>query len=283
MKQLLQQIVDTTGVDLEITAGGEASNTVHKIRFKEFSAPFGIELTVTKLPMSWDFTTIFDTFPGQIKNVISTNFAEKVRQVLQIIETLDPASQQVNLSFDGHRVDERNEFDPRTEIDFNGNFQFDPFPSDILSKNSFEILNDLVSTWVMVWLTFLENESNDTETSDFAGEIEGAIKRGEFSWRERSRKNRAACLAIHGFTCGVCGQNMADMYGEVAKTLIHVHHIIPVGSLQNPTVFDPRSDLIPLCPNCHYAAHLKSPPFKPEELQHLINNQKAGEPLTDEG
>jgi hypothetical protein len=280
LKQLLQQIVDTTGVDLEITTGGEASNSVHRIRFREFPAPFGIELSVTRLPMSWDFTTLFDTFPGQLKNVISIDFAEKVQQVLQVLDTLDPIGYRMNLAFDGHKVTECIEFNPKTEIDFNGNFQFDPFPTDELSHNYLGALKDLISNWVLVWLILLENESKDSQSSDFTGEIEGAIKRGEFSWRERSRKNRAACLAEQGFSCGICGQNMADVYGEVAKTLIHVHHIIPVGSLLNPMAFDPRNDLIPLCPNCHYAAHVKSPPFTPDELRQLINNQKAGAPVT---
>lgn len=283
MKQLLQQIVDLTGVDLELTTGGEASNSVHKIRFREFQSPFGIELSVTKLPMSWDFTTNFDTFPGQLKTLISTNFAQKVNQVNQVLNSVNAEFNQIDLTFDGILIEDCNEFDPRAEINFSGNFQFDPFPQDGLSQNSLEVLNHLISTWVLVWLVLLESESDTQDLPDFPGEIEGAVKRGEFSRRERSRKNRAACLAIHGFTCGVCSQNMSDVYGEVAKTLIHVHHIVPVGSLENPQVFDPRIDLIPLCPNCHYAAHIKSPPFTPNELREFINNQKPGEPLSDAG
>lgn len=283
MKQLLQQIVDLTGVDLELTTGGEATNSLHKIRFREFQSPFGIELSVTKLPMSWDFITNFDTFPGQLKTLISKNFAQKIEQVIQVLDSVNEENNQIDLTIDGTTIKDCHEFDSRSEINFSGNFQFDPFPQDDLSQSSLDVLNVLISTWVLVWLVLLESESDTQELPDSHGEIEGAIKRGEFSWRERSRKNRAACLAIHGFTCGVCGQNMADKYGQVAKTLIHVHHIVPVGSLENPQVFDPRMDLIPLCPNCHYAAHIKSPPFTPAELREFINNQKSGEPQSDAG
>lgn len=278
MKNLLQQIVDMTGVDLLVTTGGEISNSVHAIRFKEFPEPFGMELYITKLPMSWDFVTKFDTFPGRLIKLISTDFPQKCKEIKQKLETLDVNSEKISLSIDGHELQEVAGIDARAEIDFSGNFHFNPFPGNDLSQNSLDVLKSLISTWVLIWLIFLENESQDGPSTEISGEIEGAIKRGEFTWRERSRKNRAACLAAHGYTCGVCGQSMTDVYGEVANTLIHVHHIIPVGSLQSPMVFDPIKDLIPLCPNCHYAAHLKYPPFSPEELRHFINNKLSGEP-----
>ena len=267
-----------TGVDLMVTTGGEVSNNIHIIRFSEFPEPFGMELTITKLPMSWAFVTEFDTFPHQLKNLVATDFQQKSKQIKQIIESLNESNELITLTIDGRLFTDFEAIDPRAEIDFSGNFKFDPFPENELSQNSLEVLKKLISTWVLIWLIFLENDTLVPPNTELIGEVEGAIKRGEFTWRERSRKNRAACLAEQGYTCGVCRQNMADVYGDVAETLIHVHHIIPVGSLQNPIAFDPRKDLIPLCPNCHYAAHLKSPPYTPEELRVFIDNQKAGEP-----
>jgi 5-methylcytosine-specific restriction protein A len=49
-----------------------------------------------------------------------------------------------------------------------------------------------------------------------------------------------------------------------------VHHLEPVASLDVPRVYNPATDLIPLCPNCHRAVHSRAPvPYQPEELKRL--------------
>jgi 5-methylcytosine-specific restriction protein A len=105
------------------------------------------------------------------------------------------------------------------------------------------------------------------------GEVEGE-RREHLSTRiERSRANRAACLAIHGLDCAACGMRMSDCYGEVARGLVEVHHLQSLASLEAPTRVDPRSDLVPLCPNCHRVAHLASPPFSPAQIRELVHSR----------
>lgn len=87
---------------------------------------------------------------------------------------------------------------------------------------------------------------------------------------ERSLLNRSICLAFHGYSCMACGVNLREKYGDVAYQFIHVHHLHPVSKIgvSNP---DPVNDMVPLCPNCHEVAHLKSPPYTVSEITEMIN------------
>lgn len=99
---------------------------------------------------------------------------------------------------------------------------------------------------------------------------EGAKMRIEVNRYERDRRNRAAALAIHGHKCMACGTDMAELFGSVAEGLIEVHHVVPVSQVGPGYMIDPKSDLVPLCPNCHAVAHRRSPPYSVEELQNML-------------
>ena len=87
---------------------------------------------------------------------------------------------------------------------------------------------------------------------------------------ERDPKARALALEIHGYDCKGCGLNFGDFYGDHGKGYIHIHHIKPL-SESGETKIDPRSDLIPLCPNCHAMVHKnKSHTLTLNELKEII-------------
>lgn len=88
---------------------------------------------------------------------------------------------------------------------------------------------------------------------------------------ERSRVNRALCLAYHGYDCKACGTNMRQVYSGLANDFIHVHHLNPVAT-SGVTKPDPIKDMIPLCPNCHGAAHLRVPPYTLVEIKSMIQS-----------
>lgn len=102
---------------------------------------------------------------------------------------------------------------------------------------------------------------------DVAGLPEGAKTRIEVNRYERDRRNRAAALAIHGYLCKACDLDMGERYGPAAAGLIEVHHVTPVSEVGPGYIIDPKSDLVPLCPNCHAVAHRRSPPFSVDELR----------------
>jgi 5-methylcytosine-specific restriction protein A len=108
------------------------------------------------------------------------------------------------------------------------------------------------------------------------GESEGEPQLALSKRYERSRLNRAACVSVHGFRCAACYLDMAERYGEIAEGFIHVHHIVPLSLMGESYRLNPVSDLIPLCPNCHAIAHLRTPPLSPLEIRELFSRNARG-------
>lgn len=53
------------------------------------------------------------------------------------------------------------------------------------------------------------------------------------------------------------GFDFEDVYGELGRNFIEVHHIKPLYSLDDEVVIDPATDLVCLCSNCHRMIHRK--------------------------
>lgn len=103
--------------------------------------------------------------------------------------------------------------------------------------------------------------------------MEGAVRLSTVRRRERNPRNRLLCLRIHGSNCMVCGLDPALRYGD-AGAIIEVHHIQPLSSAAGERLYDPETDLIPLCPSCHRAAHTRRPmPWSPDELRGKLEPQ----------
>jgi len=101
--------------------------------------------------------------------------------------------------------------------------------------------------------------------------LEEGARSEERSWRiERSPANRAACIAVHGSRCIICGLDMGSVYGELGEQYIHVHHLNPLAFLDGPRPVDPRTDLVPVCPNCHSMLHRVTPPLTPGQLREMM-------------
>lgn len=100
--------------------------------------------------------------------------------------------------------------------------------------------------------------------------FEGATRQSVVQRRERNPRNRLLCIRLHGEKCTVCELRPKLKYGE-AGSIIEVHHLEPLSLLGAPRAYDPRTDLVPLCPDCHRAIHTRRPrPYKPEELKRLM-------------
>lgn len=92
---------------------------------------------------------------------------------------------------------------------------------------------------------------------------------------ERNLEARQKCIEIYGYSCQVCQTNLEEVYGEVAKEFIHVHHLIPLSEIKEEYQVDPANDLIPVCPNCHAMLHRKldGEYLSIEKLKIRMNNQ----------
>ena len=84
---------------------------------------------------------------------------------------------------------------------------------------------------------------------------EGAVMQVTINKYERNRSARERCIAAHGCRCVVCGIDFGQVYGEVGKGFIHVHHIVPLASIGKSYRLNPEKDLVPVCPNCHAMLH----------------------------
>lgn len=104
---------------------------------------------------------------------------------------------------------------------------------------------------------------------------EGAIEWVRADRFERSKKAVAECKKYHGLECFVCHMRFAEVYGEVAKKFIHVHHLVPQSTRGEAYDVNPRVDLRPVCPNCHAVIHMRKPtPFTPDEVRAMLRPRK---------
>lgn len=94
---------------------------------------------------------------------------------------------------------------------------------------------------------------------------------------ERNAKNRLRAIEIHGVDCKGCGFNFEEVYGEIGKDFIEVHHLHPLSNLEGEEIeVNPQTDLIPLCANCHRIVHRKKDGILTiEELRNSIRKLQS--------
>ncbi len=121
------------------------------------------------------------------------------------------------------------------------------------------------------------------DTNMFPNEIdadlfieEGAKKTVVVNKYERNQSARIACIEKYGAKCYICGFDFGEKYGSNFMGKIHVHHIVPISSIGHSYKLNPKTDLIPICPNCHFVIHMKgkNEAYSVEELKSMINGKK---------
>lgn len=106
--------------------------------------------------------------------------------------------------------------------------------------------------------------------SPFEELSEGKKKTITVNAYERNSVARNICISHYGHICSVCSLNFEEMYGEIGKGFIHVHHLVELSSLKSEYKVDPINDLCPVCPNCHAMLHRKKPSYSIEVLKDII-------------
>lgn len=114
-------------------------------------------------------------------------------------------------------------------------------------------------------------EQNDNEYFE-----SGISKKADVNVYERNSAARKACLEFNGYKCKICGFESEKVYGKGFEHLIHVHHIKPISEQGGEYPVNPKTDLIPVCPNCHMALHTKvnGRCLSPEELKNRYKKVK---------
>lgn len=142
---------------------------------------------------------------------------------------------------------------------------------DVHSKE--KITDSIINAMAPLIAIFSEMIGYTTEElpldTDYAG-LEGDDFYILTKKRERDPRNRYLCLAIHGYVCGVCGFEPQITNGVDFRTIIEVHHIEPLSEIDMAKPYNPKCDLIPLCPNCHRSIHKRKPAYTPKELMEIM-------------
>lgn len=113
---------------------------------------------------------------------------------------------------------------------------------------------------------------NEAEISEDLSFPEGARRKVIVNSYERDPSARALCLAYHGYACIGCGLKLEDKYGKLAQHHIHVHHLVKVSEMGDGYRVNPKTDLVPVCPNCHAVIHLREPMLNIQELRNLLSS-----------
>ncbi len=72
---------------------------------------------------------------------------------------------------------------------------------------------------------------------------------------ERDQKNRVEAIKYHGTKCTICQFDFEKVYGLRGKGFIEIHHLNPLSSVGKETDINPKTDLVPVCSNCHKMIH----------------------------
>lgn len=128
----------------------------------------------------------------------------------------------------------------------------------------------IASQLEVLWHEHLDVEVGPSELpTDERKYYEGSKRQLTVDRYERSGQARQVAISIHGTRCCCCGLEFAEMYGDIGEGFIHIHHIVPLGDDKERKV-DPKTDLVPVCPNCHAMLHRKNPPYSTQELVQIV-------------
>ena len=131
------------------------------------------------------------------------------------------------------------------------------------AKSNHRKINAKVTTGTGGIHTFGYLYPDEAATTDFT---EGGVKQDVVNAYERNPEARKKCLEKHGYNCKICETSFEEIYGDIGKNFINVHHLFPISKIPRQYKINPIKHLCPVCPNCHAMLHQTDPPLMPEEL-----------------
>ena len=263
--KILEEVAFDLGVSILMKELPASSGYTFGIRVDGIAKPIGFEYYVRQSLMSWTIDLVLDNFSGELLRTFQESFPEKKSEVFLYLNLAKKLATELKFEVNDISIEEVIVVS-WSELVFHIKVKFEPDdnPGEAFQKTLLYSLSLL-----MPFIT----DNTDGDYPDFPkGEIEGDISYSLVRKYERSRVNRALCLAEYGYTCRACDVLMEQRYGINGKNVIEVHHSLPVSQMGEARVIDPLKELVPLCPNCHTIAHKKNPPLPVEVLREMINS-----------
>jgi 5-methylcytosine-specific restriction protein A len=119
----------------------------------------------------------------------------------------------------------------------------------------------------------ISSDIDESEEERFARE--GKVTSYYGKRYERKLENRLSAIRIHGLRCSVCGFDFSQAYGARGQGFIEIHHIKPISTFEEEMEVNPKTDLVPVCANCHRMIHRdRDDVMSIEELKKILNLQK---------
>lgn len=93
--------------------------------------------------------------------------------------------------------------------------------------------------------------------------FEGSLVTKEISYKSRSSKLREAAINYYKVNdkiiCHICSFDFEEVYGEIGKGYIEIHHVKPIYQYEKTDtkkfLSDALKNLMPVCSNCHRMLH----------------------------
>lgn len=228
----------------------DIGNGIFHFRDNLISKGNGFIVAVEEEFSKYEVRLIFESFAKDLSNHALENISETNSPLSKLIELNS------NLSVIVYKHFIEKNLDPETfkfeNWDFNLRYRKEG------SHNDADRFSDILISFILYIFPY-----------EFDSEEEGSSNSHLLTKYERSHINRSLCLAYHGYNCKACSINLKDIYGDIARDFIHVHHLNPI-SISGIVKPDPINDFVPLCPNCHSIAHLKNPPLTIQQIQNML-------------
>ena len=109
--------------------------------------------------------------------------------------------------------------------------------------------------------------------------LEGIERQATRVVKERSAAARKLCIEHYRLknqgrlACVACGLDFSETYGQLGEGFIHVHHLNPLAEAKEVREISPKSELVPVCPNCHAMIHRNGENRSIADIRHLLKRE----------
>jgi 5-methylcytosine-specific restriction protein A len=264
-----REVEDGTGAAVGIETVREGAQTGLRLWFEDLGrARSPIVQLLPKGLKRYETRLTFASFAGETIAQMKAADAEETQLARALVRSVSDGAE---VSIPGQSLDEWRISD--------GNFTISALQKGVENRFGADSLTATCRATVIPMLAAMAELYGydpvvQPELPGAAEALEGAVKTSVVKRRERNPRNRLLCLRIHGAVCSVCELDPPMMYGD-AGGVIEVHHLQPLSVLDEPRSYDPATDLVPLCPTCHRAAHTRRPiPWSPYELRSKLKRHE---------